>query len=197
MESLEVPLATLGYCCTASRAHTTLSRFQEWPSPPRRHTHGCRLWTGSRLQIRTVVSSDAEAMRWGLAGDVARSLISYVVSRAVCKSGPPSPCTSSNLHHRAQRMSINKPRQEVSQCLSVSIIRNHIEPTITALPSFMLYTLILASRPATQSSACFVFGDRVHVHEQFSAPSWPRLAQVVLVRHAPSFHIHRHLGSHG
>jgi hypothetical protein len=39
---------------------------------------GCLSSEGSRLQMRTVVSSEAEAIRYGFVGQVARSLISYL-----------------------------------------------------------------------------------------------------------------------
>lgn len=55
---------------------TALRSDQECPSPPSRQTQGCWAWTGSRLHSLTVVSSDAEAMIRGFAGDVVKSLIS-------------------------------------------------------------------------------------------------------------------------
>jgi len=59
------------------RGLTTLKRSHMWPSPPKRQTHGCWTWAAARLQIRIVVSSEAEAIIHGLSGDVAKSLIPY------------------------------------------------------------------------------------------------------------------------
>lgn len=70
----DVSRATLSSCC----GRTTLSRSHTWPSPPSRAKHGCLSWAFARLHILTVVSSDAEAMMYGLAGEVARSLMPCV-----------------------------------------------------------------------------------------------------------------------
>lgn len=54
-----------------------LRRFHEWPSPARMHRQGWLLCFASRLHIRILVSSEAEAMICGLTGDVTKSLTSF------------------------------------------------------------------------------------------------------------------------
>lgn len=58
-----------------SNAHTALSISAMWPSPARMQRQGCSSCAGSRLQMRTVVSSEDDAMIEGSEGQVVRSLI--------------------------------------------------------------------------------------------------------------------------
>lgn len=55
---------------------TRVSTVSLWPSPAKITAQGWLAWAGSRLHILTVESSEAEASRYGLTGETARSLIS-------------------------------------------------------------------------------------------------------------------------
>lgn len=65
--------------------HTSVKRFQECPSPAKIQRQGWCLCTGSMLHIRTLVSSEAEAMTDESTGQVAKSLTSW--SSLSCSQG--------------------------------------------------------------------------------------------------------------
>jgi hypothetical protein len=103
------------------------------------------------------VSSDAEATMSGLSGEVARSLMPLF-----------DKLLSTEVHCPSTYASMaNEGLPSVSRyCFKMACCIH--EPTLTNLPCFTLYTLTLASVPATQSQGSWVTGSRDQQLAQFS-----------------------------
>lgn len=169
------------------RRSTKLSRFQECPSPARIHRQGCSLCLGSMLHIRTLVSSEADAMMEESIGEVAKSLTSLKGF-----SSAPSTWKERGLVTYATVPNKTLPRRD--QHLDSIVAKPTDILTSARLPSVASYILTFASPPPTQIYGTPVMGFLVQVQQQPDASPWTVTRRVRQAQTWVIADLHRRLG---